>query len=91
MEKVKIYQMEDGQYVVMSSNGSMSFELAEFASQDEAKLFKDYYTSPKTNFSIYLPVALLAMIDKERASSGDSRADIIRRLLEAHYGIKTIY
>lgn len=88
---IKIYQMEDGSYCVMSTNGFRSFNLAEFASKEEAEIFRDYYKSPKKNITLYLPLYLIARIDVDRQASSETRSDFIRHLLETHYGIKSIY
>lgn len=89
ISKVKIFQTEDGQFCVAKTNGYRSFTLAEFATPDEAAAFRDYYLSPKTNVSFYLPLALLALIDKERVGTRLSRSDVVVRLLEDHFGLKT--
>lgn len=92
MSYFKIVQnVDDKKYVVISTNGVRSFEVASFDSLVDAQSFMEYQSCEKKNISVYLPEMIISAMDNECKEKHVKRSDIVRECLEGRYNFKGLF
>lgn len=92
MSYFKIVQdVTDKDYILISTNGYRSIEVARFKTLDEAQTCLEYESSEKRNISVYLPDMLISLMDNECREKRVKRSDVVKSCLEQRYGIRSIF
>lgn len=92
MSYFKIVQdISDKDYILISTNGYRSIEVARFKTLEEAQACLEYESSEKRNISVYLPDMLISAMDRECREKHIKRSDIVKKCLEERYDIQSLF